>query len=159
NDIGRWDSGFALTEIRMGGSSGLIDVYNQIMSAPPDGRAAILYQIERAGLFEKMFEELPWRYTKDIHDGLPYGHAGLKDALQKHFLVAGKWGTDLGVQEYHSPSLTKMLNNASDSVGGIGGKAISAFDTALNFATFGFTHGYGEASDLHNEGLINDDEY
>ena len=159
NDIGNFDRHLASLEIRIGSTEGVLIVYQQIMSASEDGRAQILYALQRKGQLEPFLDKLPWKYTKDIHDGLPQGHGDIKSALQRHFLVEGKWGTSLEHQEYHAPSLTKLIRDAGDSVGGIGEDIIDGFDSALNFVTFGFHHSYGEARDLHSQGLITDDDY
>ncbi len=159
NDIGRWDPDYADMEIQMADSDGIISVYSRIMSAQPDGRAAILNELKRRNRLEPFLESLPWAYTKDMHDGLPGGHGEIKSALQKHFLVEGKWGTSLELKEEHATSVTGMLKGAAEDVGGIGGDIIDGFDTALNFLTLGFTHGYGNAQDAHNAGMITDDQF
>lgn len=158
-DIGNYDRYMADLEINIGSSEGVTNVWARIMSASADGRAQILYQMQRRGMFKPFLDKLPWHYTKELHDGLPSGHGDLKTELQKYFLVEGKWGTSLENQEYHAPSLTKMIRDGGEAVGGWGQSVINGFDTALNFATLGFTHGYGQAQDAHSQGLITDDEY
>ncbi len=160
-DIGHYDDGLADLEIRIGSTEGVLSVYTQIMSAPPDGRAAILYDLKKQNRFESLFEKLPWAYTKDVFDGLPGGavHAGLKQSLQKYFLIEGKWGTTFEFKENKPVSLTKTIRDIGQDIGGIGEDLVDGFDSALNFMTLGFTHSYGEASDLHNDGLITDEDY
>lgn len=158
-DIGNYDRYLADLDINIGSSEGVTNVWARIMSAPADGRAQILYQMQRRGMFKPFLDKLPWHYTKELHDGLPSGHGELKTELQHYFLVKGKWGTSLENQEYHAPSLTKMIRDGGDAVGGWGESVIDGFDSALNFMTFGFTHGYGQAQDAHSQGLITDDEY
>lgn len=159
NNVGGWDQDMMFRFIRMGGTEAYMAAYNQIMSAEPDGRAAILHQLEKAGLFDRMFTGLPWKYTKEIHDGLPHGHGDLKSKLQPHFLTADKWGTNLAVQEEHTPSVHQMIDNASDNVGGIGGAVIGGLNHVYNFLTLGFARGYGETQDAYHEGTISDDDH
>lgn len=159
NDIGQWDPDNFDMEMRIASTEGMTFMWQRVMSAQPDGRVAILTDLQKRGKLEPWLQKLPWAYTKELHDGLPNGNGELKSVLQKYFLVSGKWGTSLENKEEHSKSLTGMLSDASDSVGGIGGDIIDGFDTALNFATLGFTHSYGQAQDAHNQGLITDEDY
>lgn len=158
-DTGTFDTELVRTEIRMHNTESALTVYSMISSASPEGRVKLLDQLDREGILDLWLGQLPWHYTKEIHDSLPHGNAEIKSRLQKYFLVEGKWGTYLGEEEYHAPSLTKMIREGGEHLGSVGSAVVNGLDDVLNVATLGFHHSYGEAHDEHAEGMITDDEY
>ena len=159
HDLGNYDDDTVDLYLRLGDQESLLAIYERLMSASADGRAAILADLNKRGLLDKLLTKLPWAYTKNLHDALPGGHAEVKKQLQKHFLVEGRWGTSLEHAEYHAPSVSKMIQDKADDMGGVGGWLVDKLGDAYNFATLGFAKSYGQTNDLHNAGLMNDEDY
>lgn len=158
-DTGNFDTDMVRTEIRLANTESALTVYSMISSADGEARVKLLDQLDREGILDLWLAKLPWHYTKELHDSLPHGNGAIKSRLQKYFLVEGKWGTYLGEEEYHAPSLTKMIREGGEHLGSVGSTIVNGLDDVLNVATLGFHHSYGEAHDEHAEGMITDDEY
>ena len=158
-DTGHFDFELVRSEIQLGSSESIFDVYETIMTAPADGRAALLHQLQQAHLFDPFLSKLPWKFTKELHDGLPQGYGELKTALQSYFLVEGKYGKRLEEPEYHAPSLTKTIRDGGKQLGSVGETVVDALDDVYNILTLGFHHSYGDAHDKHAEGEITDEQY
>ncbi|MEO8843200.1 MAG: hypothetical protein ABI591_01435 [Kofleriaceae bacterium] len=159
-DVGTFDTDLVRVEIRMNNTEAAMTVYSMISSSPSESRVKLLEQLDREGLLDMWLAKLPWHYVKELHDS--YGGEGTgptKHKLQKYFLTPGKWGTDLGAEQYHAPSLTKAIRSGGEHLGSIGSHIVNGIDDVLNVATLGFHHSYGDARDAHSEGLVTDEEY
>lgn len=160
-DVGMFDADRATGLLSYGATDWAISdedamsVFSMVMSAPRESRHTLMQQLDRAGRFDRLIENLPWKAVQALRDSIPPDAAdpgGLRQRMNERI------GEESGGESLSKVYERNIMQNIEedDLAAAYGWTFLKTAHSAL---TLGFLDIHDAAYDARQEGYISSDAY
>lgn len=155
-DVGKFDLSAAKDKLSKGWTDWAVtdedagSVFQMLASAPPTGRNAIIHKLKKIGKLDRLLDNLPWAQVKQLHDTSDDPQA--QQWLRPYF--EGKGGGK-SLSSMYEDNIMENIEKGNK----VRGYLWTWLKVSHNALTGGFADTYGEAYDLHEQGLISNDQF
>jgi hypothetical protein len=160
-DVGTFDADQANDLLSRGATDWAISdedamsVFKMVMSAPRDSRQALMEQLDRAGKFDRLIENLPWKAVQALHDSIAVRGGEMTSLRQR---MADRIADESGGESLSKVYERNIMSNIEDDdlLDAYGWTFLKTAHSAL---TLGFLDIHDAAYDARQEGYISSDAY